>query len=208
MDNNNLLNEGLTAQNLVLTELQIEKLLQLLELLDKWNKVYNLTAVRDKNQMITRHLLDSLSTLTFLKNVNNIADLGSGGGFPGLPLAICCEDKQFTLIDSNVKKTRFLTQAKNELGLNNVSVIHERVQSVQVKVPFDCLIARAFAAPSEIVNMSSHLVANKGKLVLMMSHVDRQSLLGLTAFELKECVPVQIFNEQTERHVVIFSKSS
>ena len=116
---------------------QHEQLLAYLALLIKWNKAYNLTAVRDPNEMVSRHLLDSLSVVPFVAEAgDNWLDVGSGGGMPGIPLAILFPERQFTLLDSNGKKTRFLTQVKLELKLANLQVIHSRVEEFTPAVPF------------------------------------------------------------------------
>ncbi len=202
------LDNGLRFHQLSLKECKKSKLLALIHLLEKWNTVYNLTAVRDKHEMITRHLLDSLSILCFIEDHQSIADLGSGGGFPGLPLAICESKKEFTLIDSNSKKTRFLIHAKTKLYLNNVKVKNSRIEDLNYTSGFDCIVSRAFATPEKTAQKASHLVKSGGVLVLMMAHVDKSNINELENFKLKKIVPVQIFNEHCTRHVVTFEKTN
>ena len=119
--------KGALEMGASLSDETIQTLVHYLAMLEKWNKAYNLTAIRDVEQMITLHLLDSLATLPYITG-EKIIDVGTGPGLPGMVLAICYPDKQFTLLDSNGKKTRFLTQVKMELGINNVTVANERVE--------------------------------------------------------------------------------
>ena len=120
---------GIAAMKLDIGEPQQQKLLAYLALLQKWNKTYNLTALRDEAQMVSHHLLDSLTLLPYIRNAQTLADIGSGGGMPGIPAAICRPDLQMTLVDANTKKTAFLQQAAIELGLDNVSVFAGRVET-------------------------------------------------------------------------------
>ncbi len=207
MNQRDILQKGLRFHQLTLNESKQCKLLRLINLLEKWNKIYNLTAIRDKQEMVTRHLLDSLSALTFIKDQHTIADLGSGGGFPGIPLAICEPEKKFTLIDSNSKKTRFLAHAKIVLSLNNVEILNCRIEQIEQIPLFDCLISRAFASPENTISRASHLIKSEGLLILMMGHANRGKIENLNSFALKKVVPVQIYNEQSTRHVVTFVKT-
>lgn len=122
------------------------QLLAYLALLIKWNKAYNLTAVRDPDEMVSRHLLDSLSIVPYAEAGDNWLDVGSGGGMPGVPLAILFPEKRLTLLDSNGKKTRFLTQVKLELKLANLEVVHSRVEAFRPESPFDGIVSRAFSS--------------------------------------------------------------
>lgn len=141
------LSTGARQLGVELSPQQQEKLLGYLALLIKWNKAYNLTAVRDPDEMVSRHLLDSLSVMSFIHNdTQRWLDVGSGGGMPGIPLAILHPHKQVTLLDSNGKKTRFLTQVKMELKLDNLQVIHSRVEEFQPAQPFCGIISRAFSS--------------------------------------------------------------
>jgi len=130
------LQDGVHALGLALAPAAQEKLIAYIELLAKWNQAYNLTAVRDPEQMIARHLLDSLAILPWVRGPR-VLDIGSGAGLPGIPLALARPELQFVLLDSNAKKTRFITQALAELGLENVEVVHSRVEKYQPAVPFD-----------------------------------------------------------------------
>ncbi|THB64691.1 MAG: 16S rRNA (guanine(527)-N(7))-methyltransferase RsmG [Gammaproteobacteria bacterium] len=143
-----------------------QKQMAFIELLQKWNKAYNLTAIRDPQQMIILHILDSLAVYPHLQG-DNILDVGAGAGIPGIPLALCYPDKKFTLLDGNGKKTRFIQQAKIELGLSNVEVIHGRVEACSVENKFDCIISRAFATIATFITLSKGLLINGGQFLAM-----------------------------------------
>ncbi len=143
-----------------------QKLLQYLELLYKWNQVYNLTAIRQPEQMVSGHLLDSLAVVPHMWP-GHWLDVGCGAGLPGLVLAMVCPQWTFTLIDSNSKKTSFVQQAKMELELNNVSVHCGRVESWQAGVKFDGIISRAFTNTAGFVGLTRHLLAQGGGWIAM-----------------------------------------
>ncbi len=163
-----ILSKGLRQLNLAqpLDDKQQSTLLEYVELLNKWNKSYNLTAVRKPEQMITRHLLDSLSICPYLRG-KHILDVGTGAGLPGIPLAISFPQRQFTLLDSNNKKTRFVTQAVSELELSNVDVVQSRVENFQSAELFDTIITRAYSAIGDMVEQTSHLLAGDGVFLAM-----------------------------------------
>lgn len=158
--------EGLADMGLTLDQSVQAQLLAFLALLDKWNRAYNLTAVRDPKQMVSRQLLDSLSILPFV-TTDHLLDVGAGGGLPGIPLAIVRPDSRFTLLDSNSKKTRFLTQCVMELGLNNVDIIHGRAEQCQPQQPFQQISSRAFTALDNLVDWCGNLLANDGEFLAM-----------------------------------------
>lgn len=168
-----MLKEGAQALSVELSERQHEQLLDYVALLAKWNAVYNLTAIRDPRQMLIQHILDSLSILPHLPSRENAAvlDVGSGGGLPGIVLAIVRPDWQVTLNDIVHKKSAFQSQAKAELGLANLSVVTGRVESLRpgVEVPkkFDLIVSRAFAELSDFVTLARHLVADGGAIWAM-----------------------------------------
>ena len=157
---------GAAWLGVTLDERTTDRLLDLLDLLEKWNRAYNLTAVRERSAMCSRHLLASLS-LAPLVEADHILDLGAGGGFPGLVLALHSPHREVTLIDSNSKKTRFLTQCKLELGLENVTVVHARVDEYSAGEPFGQITSRAFASLAEMVPMAAHLLARDGEYLAM-----------------------------------------
>lgn len=156
------------AIGVTLTESDAQRLLRLLDELERWNRTYNLTAIRNREEMLTHHLLDSLSVNADLQGAR-VADVGTGAGFPGLPLALVNPQRRFTLIDSNGKKIRFVQHAARELGLNNVDAVHGRVEALKTST-FDTVIARAFAAlPDLVLNVAplcgphTRILAMKGK---------------------------------------------
>ncbi len=161
-----ILVSGLEALNLPLAEDQIERLLGFITLIEKWNKAYNLTAIRNREDMVGLHLLDSLAILPFIEGTR-VIDIGTGAGLPGIPLAICLPEIEFTLLDSNAKKTRFVQQAILELKLKNVSVRHNRVEDYHPEKSFDTAITRAFAGLSDIVEMAAHILSKEGVLLAM-----------------------------------------
>lgn len=168
LDLSEILSNGLRQLNLAqpLDEKQQASLLNYITLLDKWNSTYNLTAVRDPKQMITRHLLDSLAICPYLRG-NGVLDVGTGAGLPGIPLAVTFPDRQFTLLDSNNKKTRFVVQAVSELELSNVDVVQSRVENFQSEVLFDTIISRAYATMGDMVKQTSHLLKKGGQFLAM-----------------------------------------
>ncbi|MGB7479551.1 MAG: 16S rRNA (guanine(527)-N(7))-methyltransferase RsmG, partial [Burkholderiaceae bacterium] len=164
------LTQGVQQLPLTLSAAQIERLLDYLALLAKWNAVYNLTAVRDPAQMVTQHLLDSLAALPAFAGARNVLDVGAGGGLPGMVLAIWAAEAdpalRVALVDTVHKKTAFLTQAKAELGLANVSVHTGRVEQLRAG-PFDVITSRAFAELAYFVAWSGHLLAPGGRFLAL-----------------------------------------
>lgn len=160
------LKEGINALGLALPPATVKRLLDYLGLLTKWNKVYNLTAVRDPEMMISHHLLDCLAVLPHIHG-KNLVDVGSGAGFPGIPLALARPDWRVTLLDSSHKKTAFLKQALIELELGNTTVVKEHVETWRPQEKFDLVISRAFSDLTEFVKLSWHLCAPDGVLIAM-----------------------------------------
>ena len=155
---------GLVALTLKSHPEVVEKLEQYLALITKWNKVTNLTSIDNPEQMVVIHLLDSLSIQPYLSG-HRILDVGSGAGLPGIPLALINQDKDFILLDSSGKKTRFMVQAAIELGIRNIEVVHSRAQDFQGE--FDHVVCRAFAGTDDFVKTCSHLLAPGGTLLAM-----------------------------------------
>jgi len=152
------LKQGLIELSLEVSDEQQQKLLDYLALLVKWNSAYNLTAVRDPLAMVSRHLLDSLSIAPWIKPINGrFLDVGSGGGLPGVPLAIVFPDKHWTLVDSIGKKVRFLSQVKLQLALNNLEAVQSRIEQLQTDAPFNAIVSRAFSEISTFVEKTRHL---------------------------------------------------
>lgn len=159
--------EGISAMGLALPAGASAKLAQYLELIAKWNRVHNLTAIREPEQMVVLHVLDSLSVLPHVAGARTLLDVGTGAGLPGIPLAIARPDLAVTLLDSNHKKATFLQQAKAELALANVAVACERVEQWKPPQPFDAVVSRAFAELSDFVTQARHLVAPGGQMLAM-----------------------------------------
>ena len=176
------LSEGMAALGVVSSPAQRRLLVNYLELLLRWNTAFNLTSVRDPLQMVPRHLLDSLSLLAFLpEGPFRAIDVGTGAGLPGVPLAILRPDAHFDLLDSNSKKTRFLFQVKTALGLANMAVRHERVESCHPDRPFDRVLTRAFASLVDMVDCSAHLCAPGGRLLAMKGQLPSSELAEIQA---------------------------
>lgn len=154
---------GVAALGLVLPDDGEAKLLAYLALLEKWNRVYNLTAIRDPARMVEQHLLDSLAAVPLFARSKRVLDVGSGGGLPGIPLAIARPELSVTLIDTVSKKTAFLTQAKGELGLANLAVVSGRVEEYRPEARFNIITSRAFAELALFVNLTRHLLAPGGR---------------------------------------------
>ncbi|MBT9567551.1 MAG: 16S rRNA (guanine(527)-N(7))-methyltransferase RsmG, partial [Thiobacillus sp.] len=160
------LTAGIAALGLTLPDGAEAKLLAYLALLDKWNRVYNLTAVRAAERMVSHHLLDSLAAVSFFQGTT-VLDVGSGGGLPGIPLAIARPELRVTLIDSIAKKTAFLLQAKAELGLSNLNVVTSRVEDFRPEAGFDVITSRAFSDLKEFVTLTRHLLKPGGHWLAM-----------------------------------------
>lgn len=153
----------------------VEHLQAYLGLLAKWNKAYNLSAIRDPAQMVTHHILDSLVVLPWLEGPR-LLDMGSGAGLPGIPLAIARPDLDIVLLDGNGKKTRFLTQVKLELKLDNISVVHGRAEAYRPQAPFQTIISRAFSSLGDFIRLAEPLLAPAGQLLAMKGRLDDAEL--------------------------------
>jgi len=175
----NLLEVGLRELNLSVDAHQTRLLLEYLQILLKWNSAYNLTAVRDPKAMMTSHILDSLSIAPYIQG-QRVLDVGTGAGLPGIPLAIFYPDRQFTLLDSNGKKIRFIFQVKNQLGLNNLTEIQNRAERYQPKILFDAITSRAFSSLSDMTKTTNHLLSDGGRFYAMKGTLPTQELSMLT----------------------------
>ncbi len=178
-----------------------QKLLAYLALLEKWNKVYNLTAVRNPVEMVTLHLLDSLSVLPYIK-VNNLLDVGSGGGLPGIVLAICLPQLQVTTIDTVQKKAIFMRQVKGELALDNLQVVHGRVENYEPQEKFEMIISRAFSDLELFVTLTQHVLAKKGKWLAMKGLVPQLELNHLQN-KAHQTIPLAVAGLQAKRHLIV-----
>ena len=169
------LQQGCDDLQLSLGSDQQARLIDYVALLSKWNTAYNLTAVREEADMVTRHLLDSLAIAPFLAG-QRVLDVGTGAGLPGVPMAILFPQREFHLLDSNGKKTRFLFQVKTALRLDNLVVHHARVQTFRVVEPFDAVLSRAFASLQDMMHGCRHLLAPEGRLLAMKGAYPAQEL--------------------------------
>jgi len=204
-----VLKDGVRKLSLQLDEAQCNKLLDFVSLLQKWNGVYNLTAVRDPMQMMTQHLLDSLAALTAFEGKHNILDVGAGGGLPGIVLAIARPDMQVSLIDTVQKKTAFLTQVKSELGLGNVTVHSGRVEQLQGVEKFDAITSRAFSDLNDFIRLSEHLMKVDGIFIAMKGVIPKDEIASMPpGWKVKEIVPLKVPGMQAERHLILMSRSS
>ncbi|MBD2836949.1 16S rRNA (guanine(527)-N(7))-methyltransferase RsmG [Pseudomonas sp. JM0905a] len=186
-----------------------EKLLAYLALLIKWNKAYNLTAVRNPDEMVSRHLLDSLSVVPFVGALgDNWLDVGSGGGMPGIPLAILFPERRFTLLDSNGKKTRFLTQVKLELKLANLEVVHSRVEAFTPAQPFSGIVSRAFSSLEDFSNWTRHLGDGETRWLAMKGLHPDDELQALPAdFRVESAHQLEVPGCQGQRHLLILRRT-
>jgi len=199
------LKAGLAQLGLSATALQREQLLTFIELLHKWNQAFNLTAVRDPKQMISRHLLDSLSILSFLEG-DQILDVGTGAGLPGIPLSILCPEKHFYLLDSHMKKQVFVDKVVGLLSLKNVKPIHARVEAYQPEQKFSTIVTRAFATPEKILPLTTHLIAERGVWVAMLGQAVPIALEA--GYCLKTMQAIHVPGEKAKRHVAIMIKEA
>lgn len=196
------LSAGIAQMGLDVTPEQQAKLLDYLALLHKWNKVYNLTAVRQPEQMVSNHLLDSLAVLPYLWPQRWL-DVGCGGGLPGIVLAIMRPEWSFTMLDSNSKKTGFVQQAAIELGLRNVEVRCERVERWQPGQKFDGIISRAFAEAAEFVTLTRHLLAEGGRWVAMKGTPEQELARLPAGIKVEEVVTLHVPKLEAARSLVV-----
>lgn len=202
------LDQGLAALGLDLGAPARAQLLAFAALLNKWNRVYNLTAIRDPQQAITHHLLDSLSLLPHLEGVARLADVGSGGGLPGIPLVIARPTLALTSIETVNKKASFQQQARIELGLDNLTVRNARVEDVVAEPPFDAVVSRAFSDLSEFVRLTRHLLRPGGRFLAMKGVYPRAEIERLPAgLRLVEALPLCVPGLDAERHLIILDQA-
>ena len=201
------LRQGLQSLGVVINEAGVRKLISYLSLIGKWNRTYNLTAIREPHQMVSIHLLDSLSVAPILSG-RRVLDVGSGAGLPGIPLAIAWPGSDLTLLDSNQKRVAFLRQATSSLELENVSVMGTRVEDCRPLKLFDLIISRAFSQISQFVQSAGHLLAKGGTLAAMKGARPDAELDGIPAgFKVRELRALKVPNLDAERHLVILERS-
>ncbi|MEE4920162.1 16S rRNA (guanine(527)-N(7))-methyltransferase RsmG [Pseudomonas alliivorans] len=206
------LSTGARALGIELTPVQHEQLLAYLALLIKWNKAYNLTAVRNPDEMVSRHLLDSLSVIPFIDSDaenERWLDVGSGGGMPGIPMAIMFPQMNVSLLDSNGKKTRFQTQVKLELKLDNLEVIHSRAETYQPDLPFNGIISRAFSSLEDFAGWTRHMGDTQTRWLAMKGLHPADELVALpTDFHLDSAQALTVPGCQGQRHLLILRRTA
>ena len=208
MNNVERLSAGIRELSLDLPAATEERLGRYLGLLAKWNRTYNLTAVRDEAEMVAVHLLDSLAVVPFLGAIGNLADVGSGAGLPGIPLALARPEMQVTLIESSQKKASFLQQAKIELGLINVSIHCGRVELATGLPPFDAVISRAFSDLAEFAFLAGHLLTPGGRLLAMKGIEPQDEIARLpTGWRLRQCLPLVVPGLAAQRHLIVIERA-
>ena len=211
MNSSQLLASGVQQLNIHADEEQQASLLQYVQLLQKWNQTYNLTAIEDIDKIISKHIFDSLSVVKYLKG-KNIIDVGSGAGLPGIPLAVVCRDKQFTLLDSNAKKTRFIQQAVIDLRLKNVQAVHLRVEDFPpnrpMKKAFSTLVSRAFANSDKLFTICSPLLKcldDTGQVIFMLGKQKHLEALP-KSYNVVDIHSIEIPYLEAQRHIAIVKK--
>jgi 16S rRNA (guanine527-N7)-methyltransferase len=203
------LKKGLEIMGMDLPETAPGKLIDYLGLLSHWNRAFNLTAIRDSDEMLSKHLLDSIGVMPYIGE-GLILDVGSGAGLPGIPLAIAMPRNRFVLIDSNGKKTRFLTQARIALGLDNVEIVNQRVEAYSPmkddhRIYFDAVVARAYASSNEIIKNTAHLHKPETRILIMQGKLDES--IDVPGYVLKQSHTLNIYGLDAERHLLEIEKT-
>lgn len=196
------LSAGMAAMDLNLDAPVQQRLIAYLDLLAKWNKTYNLTAIHDPERMLTHHLLDSLAVLPHVR-AGRLLDVGSGAGLPGIPLALARPGMHVTMLDASNKKASFMQQAIIELGLKNAEALHTRVEDLKPELPFDQIVSRAFSDLSEFVRLTGHLLAPGGEWLAMKGLYPNEELAQLKGARLKADHRLRVPELDAERHLIV-----
>ncbi len=197
-----LLRQGVAGIGLALPAEAMDQLAGYLDLLVKWNRVYNLTAIRDEAKLVSHHVLDSLAVVSHLPG-GNMVDVGSGAGLPGIPIAISCPGRAVTLLDSNHKKSAFLKQVIAELGLATTQVVTERVEAYRPSELFRTVISRAFSDLADFVKLAGHLCASDGVMIAMKGlHPDEEMARVPSSWQVARTVRLEISQLEASRHLV------
>ncbi|WP_237059811.1 16S rRNA (guanine(527)-N(7))-methyltransferase RsmG [Microbulbifer sediminum] len=202
------LTQAAESMGLNLTREQQDKLLEYLALFARWNAAYNLSAVRDPAQMLERHIIDSLSVVKLCGAADSpLIDVGSGGGLPGIPLAIMYPDRPITLLDSNGKKTRFLFQVASQLPLPNVTVVNDRVEAYRPERRFAGVVSRAFASVTDMVHWCEHLLTDGGRFYAMKGKWPEDELSTLPkAIKVEQVHPLSVPGCDADRHLIVLRR--
>ncbi|EBQ2896616.1 16S rRNA (guanine(527)-N(7))-methyltransferase RsmG [Salmonella enterica subsp. enterica serovar Uzaramo] len=203
----NKLSRLLADAGISLTDHQKTLLVAYVDMLHKWNKAYNLTSVRDPNEMLVRHILDSIVVAPYLQGQRFI-DVGTGPGLPGIPLAIVLPDAHFTLLDSLGKRVRFLRQVQHELKLENITPVQSRVEAYPSEPPFDGVISRAFASLNDMVSWCHHLLGEKGRFYALKGQLPGDEIASLPDnFSVESVEKLRVPQLEGERHLVIIKSN-
>ena len=206
MSDKDKLIKGLEQLGLTLADAAQQQLLDYLALLQKWNKVHNLISRKESDNLVVRHLLDSLVALPYI-NGSRVVDVGSGAGLPGIPLAIACPQSHFTLLDCNSKKAGFRNQAVIELGLKNVAVVDARAEEFRPEQGFDSVISRAFATIADMLTVAGHLAVPGGKFLALKGVYPEQELAELPdGYQLEVVHPLDVPFLGAERHLAVVTR--
>ncbi len=203
----NKLSRLLADAGISLTDHQKTLLVAYVDMLHKWNKAYNLTSVRDPNEMLVRHILDSIVVAPYLQGQRFI-DVGTGPGLPGIPLTIVLPDAHFTLLDSLGKRVRFLRQVQHELKLENITPVQSRVEAYPSEPPFDGVISRAFASLNDMVSWCHHLPGEKGRFYALKGQLPGDEIASLPDdFSVESVEKLRVPQLEGERHLVIIKSN-
>ena len=203
-----VLKSSLKNCELVVTEEQQQQLIRFVLMMHKWNKAYNLTSVREPQQMVLKHIVDSIVVAPFLDKVNYI-DVGTGPGLPGIPLAIMCPNKQFILLDSLGKRVRFMKQVAYELKIDNIQPVQSRVEDFVPSIEIDGVLSRAFASLKDMLHWCQHLVDSHGVFLALKGQLPTEELEQLpSGFILQETIKLDVPGLEGERHIVKIKKQS
>ncbi len=205
MNHAQLLRRGAEQLHISLDEAQVDALLKFVNLLQKWNKAYNLSAIKTAQEIITKHILDSLSVVPYIQGTR-IVDVGSGAGLPGIPLACACKDKEFLLLDAKAKKTHFIQQVIIEIELKNVQVVQQNVAQYTPLREFDTVISRAFTSGAKLLEMVDHLLL-QGKVIIMLGK--QTQLQGLPEnYTLAGVYTAHVPMLHASRHIAVIEKNT
>jgi 16S rRNA (guanine527-N7)-methyltransferase len=205
-NNEDFLTQTLQASGYTFSPLVCQQLTQYLLLMQRWNAVFNLTAIDDFADMVHLHILDSLVISPYLQG-SRIIDVGTGAGLPGIPLALTQTDKQFVLLDSNSKKTRFLTQVILDLKITNVEVVHARCEDFQPVPKFDSIVSRAFSSIAVMLEKTQHMLATNGQFLAMKGTYPASEIAAMPPdFAMLSAHKLELKDLAVERHLVCIQK--
>ena len=193
--------DGSVALGLELSSLVLQRLMQYLDLLVRWNKIHNLTAVRDRDDMVTLHLLDSLALLPYI-NAQRLLDVGSGGGLPGIPIALTHPEIQVTVLDSSQKKTTFLRQVKLDMGLDNLEIVCSRVEDYKPENPYELIVSRAFSDLKLFIKLTHHLLTPQAAWLAMKGVYPRDEIAALNNIAV-DVRAINVPGLDAQRHLVL-----